>query len=135
MVAQFVGLGLFGSHSFRSSLQREKMKLLLKRVVSFCPLFPGHLPITFHELVFKCTCTISEDIKPIHLETVPWKLRTKRVCFQLHRLQGCHCQDKTSPVTSKVGRWDRPISRRGPSSSLCHPGIHLLRFLFFSILK
>lgn len=109
------------------------MKLLLKWAVSFCPFFSGHLPITFPELAFKCTYTPSEDSKPIHLETIPGKLRTKRVCF--FQMQDCHCRDKTSPFTSKAGSWDSPFSSWGPSSSLCHPGIHLLRYLFFSILK
>lgn len=38
-------------------------------------------------------------------------------------------------VHKQGGRWDSPFSSWEPSSSLCHPGICLLRFLFFSILK
>lgn len=108
------------------------MILLLKRAVSFCPFSPGHIPITFPELTFKCTFTTSEDSKPIHLETIPGKLRTKRAYFHLHGLQDCHCQDKMARSARREERWDSPCSSWGPSSSSCHPGICLLRHIFYS---
>lgn len=108
------------------------MILLLKRAVSFCPFSPGHILITFPELTFKCTFTTSEDSKPIHLETIPGKLRTKRAYFHLHGLQDCHCQDKMARSARREERWDSPCSSWGPSSSSCHPGICLLRHIFYS---
>lgn len=130
VVAQLVGLGFL--ENTVSEAAHCNQRWCYWNGQCFSALSPGHLPITFPELAFKCTYKTREDSKPNHLETIPGKLRTKSVCFQLHGLLNHHCQDKTAGFISQLGRCDSPFSIWGPFSSLCHPGIHLLRYLFHS---